>query len=152
MREIFEIEWKFRQNLTNFIIPLHWRLSNICTNTKTPILPCYLKPCTDWCTHVLPLPQVFPDVLHVRELGLCSSDAPQDTKLEATVQILPLVGATLSLLYIVLQLHNVIQKHSVCMILNRVISHLTPRIHKEWIFHFVIFFILFPKSYSQSGF
>lgn len=38
--------------------------------------------------------QVFLDVLHVREPGLCSADASENTKLEATLQILPLVGAT----------------------------------------------------------
>lgn len=36
--------------------------------------------------------QVFPDVLHVCELGLCPSDAAQNTKLETSFQVLPLVG------------------------------------------------------------
>lgn len=37
--------------------------------------------------------QVLPHVLHVCELGLCGADAAEDTELEATLSILPLVGA-----------------------------------------------------------
>lgn len=37
--------------------------------------------------------QVFPDVLHVRELGLRSSDAAEDTELETPFQVLPLVSS-----------------------------------------------------------
>lgn len=36
--------------------------------------------------------QVFPHVLHVCELGLCSSDAAENSKLEASFQVLPLVS------------------------------------------------------------
>lgn len=38
-------------------------------------------------------PQVLPDVLHVCELGLRGADTAEDTQLEATLSILPLVGA-----------------------------------------------------------
>lgn len=37
--------------------------------------------------------QVLPDVLHVCELGLCGADTAEDAQLEATLSILPLVGA-----------------------------------------------------------
>lgn len=37
--------------------------------------------------------QVFPDVLHVCELGLCSADTAEDSKLEASLQVLPLVSS-----------------------------------------------------------
>lgn len=42
--------------------------------------------------------QVFPHVLHVRQLGLRLADAAEDPQLEAPLQVLPLVSAGASAL------------------------------------------------------
>lgn len=65
----------------------------------SPFLPFFLylslpaSPCISVSPGGLSVFQVLLDVLHVRELGLCSTDAAEDAQLEAPLSILPLVGA-----------------------------------------------------------
>lgn len=52
----------------------------------------FCAPCLCFTSGLLEL-QVLPDVLHVCELGLRGADAVEDAQLEATLSLLPLVGA-----------------------------------------------------------